>query len=142
MLFRSLLNAIVERADQTCWRNISRHCEFQVLCNNIDRFQNYIDWPIFTERVDNSFLITHFKDYPWDLEVLSGDIDREDSLIEQLILIHKETEEDWNWYELEMRLSDSFVLAHLDIVKVNLARPLRYFWLPSCLGLPICIYRG
>ena len=54
--------------------------------------------------------------------MLSGDVDREDSVIEQLILIQKETEEDWNWDELEMRLSDSFVLAHLDIVKVNLSR--------------------
>lgn len=118
----NLLNTIAERVNQTCWRNISRHCDIQVLCDNIDRFQNYIDWPIFTERVDNSFLVTHFKEYPWDLEVLSGDVDREDSVIEQLILIQKETEEDWNWDELEMRLSDSFVLAHLDIVKVNLSR--------------------
>ena len=117
-----LLNTIVERANQTCWRNISRHCDIQVLFDNIDRFQNNIDWPIFTERVDDNFLVTHFKEYPWDLEVLSGDLDREDSVIEQLILIQKETEEDWNWDELEMRLSDSFVLAHLDIVKVNLSR--------------------
>lgn len=118
----NLLNIIVERANQTCWRNISRHCDIQVLCDNIDRFQNYLDWPIFTGRVNDNFLIAHFKEYPWDFEVLSGDIDREDSVIEQLILIQKETEEDWNWDELEMRLSDSFVLSHLDIVKVDLSR--------------------
>jgi len=117
-----LLDVIVERADQTCWRNISRHCEVPVLRDNIDKFQDYIDWPIFTERIDNDFLITHFKEYPWDLEVLSRDHSREESVIEKLILIQKETEEDWNWDELEMHLSESFVLAHLDIVKVNLAR--------------------
>ena len=117
-----LLDVIVEKANQTCWRNISRHCDVSVLRDNIDRFQDYIDWPIFTERIDNDFLITHFKKYPWDLEVLSGDHSRKESVIEELILLQKETEEDWNWDELEMRLSESFVLAHLDIVKVNLAR--------------------
>lgn len=117
-----LLDAIVERANQTCWRNISRHCDVSVLRDNIDKYKDNIDWPIFTERIDNDFLITHFKEYPWDLEVLSGDHSREESVIEELILIQKESEEDWNWDELEMRLSETFVLAHLDVVKVNLAR--------------------
>ena len=117
-----LLTEIVERANQTCWRNISRHCDVSVICDSIDKFQDNIDWPIFTERIDDDFLISHFKEYPWDLEVLSVDRAREESVIEQLILIHKETEEDWNWAELETRLSDTFVLAHLDVVRVNLAR--------------------
>lgn len=118
---KNLLDVIIERANPTCWRNITRHCEVPVLCENIERFQDFIDWSIFTERVDDDFLITHFKDYPWDLEILSRDCARKDNVIEQLILIQKETEEDWNWGELEMRLSEAFVLAHLDIVKVNLA---------------------
>lgn len=119
---KNLLDVIVERANQTCWRNITRHCEVPVLSENTERFQEFIDWSIFTERIDDDFLITHFKDYPWDLETLSEDPARKDSVIEQLILIQKETEEDWNWNELEMRLSEAFVLAHLDLVKVNLAR--------------------
>ena len=57
----SLLDVIVERANQTCWRNISRHCDVSVLCNNIGRFHENIDWPIFTERIDDDFLITHFN---------------------------------------------------------------------------------
>ena len=118
----NLLKVIVERANQTCWRNITRHCDVQIICDNIDGFKDNIDWPIFTERINDDFLITHFKDYPWDLEVISGDQSREESVIEKLILIQKETEEDWNWGELEMRLPDSFVLKHLDVVKVDLAR--------------------
>lgn len=117
-----LLNEIVKRANQTCWRNLTRYCDVTILCNNIDRFRDNIDWAIFTQRVNDDFLIENFKDYPWDLEILSNDPNREDSVIERLILIQKESEEDWDWDELEHRLSDSFVLSHLDIVKVNLTR--------------------
>lgn len=119
---KQLLDVIVDRANQTCWRNITRHCDVAVLRGSIDEFQENIDWPIFTERIDDDFLVTNFKEYPWDLEVISGDMNRKESVIEALILIQKETEEDWNWDELEKRLSESFVLAHLNIVKVDLAR--------------------
>lgn len=116
-----LFEVIVERASATCWRNITRHCDLDVLKESIAKYVDSLDWPILTERIDDQFLINQFLIYPWDLEILSEDINRRISVIEQLILLQKETEEDWNWEELEMRLSQRFVLAHLDLVKVNLA---------------------
>lgn len=119
---KNLLKVMTDRANQTCWRNISRFCDVPVLCENLDKFKDNIDWPIFSERIDDNFLITHFKEYPWDLEVLSSDYSRKESVIESLILVQRDTQEEWNWAELEKRLPAEFVLAHLDIVKVNLAR--------------------
>lgn len=116
-----LFNVIIKSSNQTCWRNISRFCDLKVLYANIDSIKEKIDWPIFTRRVDDSFLIGNFEHYPWDLEILSGDNSREINTIEQLILKQKETEEDWNWDFLEQRLSSNFVLAHLDVVKVDLS---------------------
>jgi hypothetical protein len=116
-----LFDVIVNRATTTCWKNITRNCDIDVLRGHISEYVDVLYWPIMTERIDDSFLIDNFLIYPWDLEVLSEDVTREDSVIERLILIQKETDEDWNWEELEKRLSQDFVLSHLDIVKVNLA---------------------
>ena len=116
-----LLSLIIDRANQICWKNISRHCVLSMLYAHIEEIKDNLDWPIFTVRVDDEFLINHFIEYPWDLEILSEDINRKESTIEQLILLQKETEEEWNWEELEHRLSESFVLSHLAYVKVNLS---------------------
>lgn len=116
-----LFNVIVDYANPTCWRNISRCCTIDVLHKYISEYKEYLDWQILTERIDDEFLLDKFLEYPWDLEVLSEDRNRKESVIEQLITLQKETEEDWNWDELEKRLSQSFVLSHLDIVKANLA---------------------
>lgn len=116
-----LLAVIVERATPTCWRNISRHCNLDVIHTHIDDFKNDIDWPILSERIDDEFLISHFLDYPWDLEILSEDYNRDVSVIENLILQNKITDDSWNWEELGNRLSSTFVLNHLDVVYVNLS---------------------
>jgi hypothetical protein len=116
-----LFKVIVRNASAICWKNISRNCDINMLRENIKDYSNYLDWTILTERIDDTFLIKNFLRYPWDLDILSGDYNRNDAVIEQLILLQKETEEDWNWNELENRLSQKFILAHLDIVKVNLA---------------------
>ena len=117
----NLLKIIADRANATSWRNISRYCDIDVLREHIKEYKLLLDWPILSERIDDEFLIQSFLDYPWDLEVISEDVNRKESVIEQLILLQKKSEEDWNWDELEKRLSQSFVLDHLDVVKVNLA---------------------
>lgn len=117
---KDLLQLIIDRANSTCWSNISQYCDIAVICENLDKYEEQLNWPILTKRIDDRFLDRHFVDYPWDLEVLSEDYSRNIHVIEKLILQQKETEEEWNWEELENRLSDSFVLDHLDVVKVNL----------------------
>lgn len=116
-----LLDLIVDRATSTCWRNISRHCDMDVLRRHIDEYRKNLDWGTLSERIDDDFLVSHFKDYPWDLEAISCDTNRDIHVVEQLILQEKDTEEDWEWEELGTRLSQEFILNHLDVVKVNLS---------------------
>lgn len=118
---RELFNTIVDKANSTCWRNITRYCDIDVLRNHIEDYKELLDWSILSERIDDDFLIANFITYPWDLEIISEDYERKVTVIEQLILLQKETEEEWNWEELENRLSEDFVLAHLDVVKVDLS---------------------
>ncbi len=116
----NLFSLIIDRANSLCWSNISRYCDISVICEHIDKFGEYYNWAILTERIDDDFLLNNFEKYPWDLEVLSEDYNRDICVIEELICKQKETEEDWDWEELELRLNEKFVLSNLDIVKVNL----------------------
>ena len=117
-----LMAVIINNATPTCWKNISRFCDIKVLYSYIPSYKGNLDWPILTERAEDQFLIEHFIDYPWDLEVLSSDFSRNIETIEQLILLQKDTQDEWNWEELEKKLPDTFVLSNLSIVQVNLAR--------------------
>lgn len=117
----NLFNIIKERSNQTCWRNISRFCTLDALYEHIEDIKDKLDWPIFTGRADDIFLTDNFLIYPWDLEILSEDNNREEKVLEKLILLQKETSDEWNWEYLEQRLSSDFVLQHLDIVRVNLS---------------------
>lgn len=117
-----LMAVIIKNATPTCWKNISRFCERSVLYEYIPSYKDKLDWPILTERAEDQFLLDNFIDYPWDLEVLSTDPGRNLETVEKLILKQKETQDEWNWEELEKVLPDSFVLANLNVVKVNLAR--------------------
>jgi hypothetical protein len=117
-----LMAVIINNAIPTCWKNISRFCDIKVLYSYIPSYKGNLDWPILTERAEDQFLIDHFIDYPWDLEVLSSDFGRNIETIEQLLLQQKDTQDEWNWEELEKILPDAFVLSNLSAVQVNLAR--------------------
>lgn len=117
-----LVSVIFAHANPTCWKNISRYCDIDILCQNLATISDFVDWSILSVRVDDTFLKEKFIDYPWDLDAIAQDYNRKIEVIEQLILISKKTGEEWNWEELEKRLSDDFVLSHLDIVNVNLAK--------------------
>lgn len=117
-----LFDIITKNANQTSWRNITRNCDISIIQDNVDKFKENIDWPIFTGRVENDFLISTFIKYPWDLEVLSEDLTRPENVIENLLIQQKKTNEDWNWEELGNRLSEEFVLSNLDILQVDLTR--------------------
>lgn len=118
---KRLFTVIAEKADSTCWRNISRHCDLNILYGVIESYKDVLDWPIMTERVDDEYLTTNFITYPWDLEVISNDAKRKIEVIEQLILKRKESEEEWDWEALADRLSSTFILSHLDVVRIDLS---------------------
>lgn len=119
---KELLDVIFLNANQTCWKNISRFCDVDSLYPKLTDIVENINWNIFSLRVDDEFLVKEFKNYPWDLEAISQDYDRKETIIEELILIQKETTEDWNWDVLEDRLTENFILKHLDLADVNLAK--------------------
>lgn len=117
-----LFKIIVKNSDIECWRNISMFCDMEVIKRNMTKYTVQYNWQRLTRRVDDTFLIENFKIYPWDLEIISNDLERNVKTIERLILIGKETEEDWDWDELSQRLSEDFILNNLDKVKLDLAK--------------------
>lgn len=117
-----LFNVIVKNSDIECWRNISMFCDMNVIKRNMAKYTVQFNWQRLTRRVDDTFLIDNFKVYPWDLEIISNDFERNVKTIEQLILIGKETKEDWDWDELSHRLSEEFILKNLDKVRSDLSK--------------------
>lgn len=117
---QKLFDLIVSNANVSCWKSLTRCCDLNQIYRNIDSIKGHLDWPVFTHRAEDDFIIATFQTYPWDLEVLSSDFSRSESVLEQLILQNKDTQESWNWDELGRRLSREFILAHLDLVDVNL----------------------
>lgn len=118
----SLFQLIIERAEQDCWKTISQKCDVTVLCNYLDLIQDKLDWTIFTERIDDQFLIDNFISYSWDLEVISNDRKRNLDVIKNLICQEKETTEEWDWEALAERFKDDkkFVINHLSLLDINL----------------------
>lgn len=117
-----LFDKIVEKASASCWRLISANCNVGIICKNLEKLRGLVDWPTLTERVDDSFLKNNFLTYPWDLEVISNDDERDIHVIEDLLLTGKESGEDWDWEALEERLPEDFVIGHLDVVDVDLTK--------------------
>ena len=126
-----LFAAIANHANPVCWSNISRHCDVDVIERHLldidiavegATITEVFDWKILSERLSSIFLVEHFLEFPWDLEVLSGDVGRDIDIIQSLILLQKETTDEWDWDALETRLKDDFVMEYLDLVEVNLKR--------------------
>ncbi len=118
---RRLYDLIVKHATATCWKNISRNCDINIIYTQLDEYIDSLDWATLSSRADDNFLIENFVQYPWDLEVIVGDVHRENSVIESLVVISKRTTEEWNWDILKTRLSDDFILEHLPILDIDLS---------------------
>ena len=117
-----LFNLIAENATAECWRNISRHCDIDVLETKLSQYQYELNWDELSIRAEDGFLIENFLTYPWSLETISADKDRSIKTIQELILLQKDTEESWLWDELSNRLEEDFVWQHLDLVDVDLRK--------------------
>lgn len=117
-----LFYQITSMANSNCWLNISNNCDIKVLYGYLRKYEDYLNWEILTTRVDNDFLLNNFKEYPWDLEVISEDTTKEISFIQELILLNGEYTDEWDWKILESRLEKSFVLSNLSLVNVNLSK--------------------
>lgn len=117
-----LFNLIAENATAECWRNISHLCDIDVLQTKMSRYQSELNWDELSIRAEDEFLIDKFLSYPWSIESISSDKERSIKTIQALILLQKDSGEDWLWDELSNRLEEDFVWQHLDLVDVDLRR--------------------
>lgn len=70
-----------------------------VLYSHMDEYSDRYDWGQLSDssRADDDYLIEHFLDLPWDLEIISNDQYRDVEVIEKLILLKKDTIDVWDW---------------------------------------------
>ena len=115
-----LFGQIAKMSNSNCWLNISNNCDMDVLYRYLSKYEENLNWGVLTARASDDFLRKHLSEYPWDLEVISTDISRDISLIEELIVLYGKYSEEWDWVSLGERLEKSFVFANLDLINVDL----------------------
>ncbi len=116
-----LFAKIVEMSNSNCWLNMSNNCDIDVIYKHLEEHVDHWDWDALTGRVGDDFLLEHFSEYPWDLEVISNDTVRDVSLIESLILKAGAYSSEWDWEVLGGRLEKDFVLNNLSLTNVDLS---------------------
>lgn len=117
-----IFNLITSDSTPNTWINISRYCDLEVIKENLSFITDRINWRILSERIDEDFLVSNFKNYPWDLEAISkSDIITTDGL-KNLILQEKKSGEDWDWDILSEKLDEDFIKTNLRIVNCDLAK--------------------
>lgn len=117
-----LFHKVAEEGTTDCWITISKKAPIAVLYSHMDEFSDRYDWEQLSDssRTDDDYLLEHFLNLPWDLEIISNDQYRDIEVIEKLILMQKDSIDVWDWDALKPRLSKKFILDHLKIVDVNL----------------------
>ncbi|MBD5287430.1 MAG: DUF4433 domain-containing protein [Bacteroides sp.] len=119
---KDLVQYISKDNHPNTWIGISRYCPVTVIEESLDKFSERIDWTIFSNRVDEDYLLANFLKYPWDLEILSSSQQISVLCLQTLILQEKETEDEWDWDVLMDILQPAFVKEHIDLIHGNLAR--------------------
>lgn len=119
----ALFTQIASNITGNGWVTISQKAPWQVLKHHLNRWKDHYYWTYISDssQADDCFLLEHFNEYPWDLEVISQDDQRPTNVIEQLLLQKVKELGEWDWSSLKERLSKEFILGNLDLVDVDLA---------------------
>lgn len=110
-----LFERIAEKANGTQWTQISGLCPINNLKLYLDKYKNFLDWIILSERYDDNYIVENAVKYPWDFESLSSN--RSISTIKRLLIIpelHKDV--DWDWPVIIPKLDDIFIIDNISSI--------------------------
>jgi hypothetical protein len=116
-----ILDLLVESGNKRNWIDISKTLPVKYIEEHLEKYQEYWDWRVVSNRVSNEFIIKHVINTTckWDFDELSK---RETSTVKQLILqvisFNSQNHEnlinaDWDYYSLTDSFDDDFILRLL-----------------------------
>jgi hypothetical protein len=103
---RETLELFKEHGDGDIWKQLSQNIPIASIIAIIDDFEEYWNWTILSQRLDDSFIKKNVNRFNWDFEELSyKDVEFVSSLLSDPLL----KDHDWDWNYLSQNLSDEFI---------------------------------
>jgi len=120
-----IFELIAESCNADNWHSLSRCCNIPALEQNVEKYKEKLDWSILTLRLSEEFIISHYKDYSWETQLLSARKPTSQSLI-KFILLHYEFENGkddglWDWEEIIPILDYEFIRDNITTIPFDLS---------------------
>ena len=117
----NLFNMLSNNIDANIWHDVSSICPTEDIKNYVTISSENWDWTILSARIDGAFIAENSSNYPWNFDVVvhNTNVTKED--IEKLLVNPNLTSVQWPWKEIMPRLSNDFVIKHIDNISFDLS---------------------
>ena len=119
-----LLDLIIKNCTGDDWHNLSQFCDCDILKTLLDKYGDLLDWNELTVRMDESFISSTSKKYPWVKKVLFYRDSARTSLVCQFLeeYIFPEGKDDgvWEWDDVIPVVGLEFIKNHISSIPFNL----------------------
>jgi hypothetical protein len=95
-----------ENGDGGIWKQLSENVPTLYIKAVIEDFDEYWNWSVLTQRLDNSFIKDKIHSFNWDFEELSY---KDTEFVIYLLSVSELKDSDWDWNYLSQNLPDEFI---------------------------------
>lgn len=110
----ALANASLLTGDE--WKKISANCEVQVILNSLNKFKDWWDWPIISQRLPEKYILENLRTFPWDEDILS---ERFQGNYLERFLLEREYENVFDWDQVIQKLDNEFIYNNFEQLNIN-----------------------
>lgn len=119
-----LLQLIIRKCTGNDWHNLSHYCDCDVLKALLDDYKDVLDWSELTIRMDEAFISSTSKKYPWERESLFSREPVPEALISQFLTEYDfpDGQDDgiWEWEDVVPIVGLDFIKDHISTIPFNL----------------------
>ena len=120
----NLLKLIIRKCNGNDWHNLSHYCDCDVLKTLLDTYKDVLDWSELTIRMDEAFISSTSKQYPWERVALFSREPMSEALIRQFLTEYDfpDGQDDgiWEWEEALPIVGLDYIKDHISTIPFNL----------------------
>ena len=120
----NLLKLIIRKCNGNDWHNLSHYCDCDVLKTLLDTYKDVLDWSELTIRMDEAFISSTSKQYPWERVALFSREPMSEALIRQFLTEYDfpDGQDDgiWEWEEVLPIVGLDYIKDHISAIPFNL----------------------
>lgn len=119
-----LLKLIIRKCTGNDWHILSHYCDCDVLKTLLNTYKDVLDWSELTIRMDEVFISSTSKLYPWEREALFSREPVSETLIRQFLTEYDfpDGQDDgiWEWEDVVPIVGLDFIKDHITTIPFNL----------------------